>query len=148
MRNKGKILNYWYLLLDKTFYKNVDTKWLYVIKDKNTLHANLDLKIPIEVNKSVRAEIKDDLNKIEKQYKNTNFKKIKLTSWIFYDQKRKKTRKIFLKELGENFSMTTKVKKLNIVNVIFKSILISILSIIKRKGIKLITHEVECSINL
>lgn len=143
-----KNLKYWHLLLDKIFYKNLDTKWLYVVKDKTTLHANLDLRIPAEIKKSIRHEIKNDLNKIEKKYKNTNFKEIKLTSWIFYNQKTKRIRKLFLKEIGQSLSMTTTVKKLNVVNVIFKSIFISILSIIKGKGVKFITHEVECSINL
>ncbi len=141
-------MKYWHLLLDKIFYKDLNTKWLYVTKDKETLHANLDLKIPIKINKPIRAEIKNDLNLIEEKYKNSNFKEIKLTSWIFYSEKRKKKRELFLKEIGQSINMTIKVKKLHILNIIFKSILISILSFIKGNRLKFITHEVECTIHL
>lgn len=116
----------WYWILNNTFYKGQQTKWLYTVEnsDSSQIYVNLDLKIPP---KDKLNEVKDDLIKIVKKYENTSCSEIHLDSWLLYNKKTKKERILFSKELSEIIRIDSSYKKLSIFSIIFTSAFISLL---------------------
>lgn len=116
----------WHWILNNTFFKKQETKWLYTVpnSDNSKIYVNLDLKIPP---KDKLNEVKDDLIKIVKKYQDGYCSEIHLDSWLLYNKKTKKERILFSKELLELVTIDSRCEKLPIYSIIFTTIFISLL---------------------